>query len=171
MWVSSWTAPTSSGTGAVTGYRIYRANGSTVALLATIGNVLGFTDTTVGPGSTFTYAVSALSEFGEGTRSGTVTAQRALPPVAPTGLKATAGKSGIALTWTAPGNGGSPITGYRIYRGTTSANQVFLVSVGGATTSFTDAGVTHRVQYYYHVTAVNSIGEGAGSATANDIAR
>ena len=48
---------------------------------------------------------------------------------------------------------------------------MFLVGVGGTTTSFTDAGVTHRVQYYYHVTAVNSIGEGAGSATANDIAR
>jgi hypothetical protein len=48
---------------------------------------------------------------------------------------------------------------------------VFLVSVGGATTSFTDAGVTKRVQYYYQVTAVNAIGEGAGGATASDIAR
>jgi hypothetical protein len=167
----SWTAPTTSGTGPITGYRIYRATGSTVAPLATIGNVLSFTDTTVAAGSTVTYAVAALSEYGEGTRSGTITTQRALPPAAPTGLKATAGKSGIALTWTAPGNGGSAITGYRIYRGTSSANQAFLVSVGGATTSFTDAGVTKRVQYYYQVTAVNAIGEGAGSATASDIAR
>ena len=81
----TWTAPSTSGTGPVTGYRIYRgADGSSGAPLATIGNVLSFTDTTVANGATFWYSVAAISTFGEGTRSAAAVAQRALPPTAPT---------------------------------------------------------------------------------------
>ena len=40
----------------------------------------------------------------------------AVPPAAP-GLTATAGNGSVHLSWTVPANGGSAITGYRIYRG------------------------------------------------------
>ena len=46
--------------------------------LATIGNLLSFTDTTVANGATFHYSVAAISAFGEGPRSVAVVAQRAL---------------------------------------------------------------------------------------------
>ena len=41
------------------------------------------------------------------------------PPGAPTGLGAVAGDGQVALSWTAPSfDGGSPISGYTVYRGT-----------------------------------------------------
>jgi fibronectin type 3 domain-containing protein len=170
----AWTAPTTQGTGAITGYRIYRsAEGSTWGSLATIGNVLTFTDTTVPNGARFLYSVAAISVYGEGPRSVSAIAQRALPPGPPTAFTATtaAGKTGITLAWNVPAStGGSPITGYRIYRGTASGSETFLVSVAATTTSFTDASVAHKVRYYYRVTATNAVGEST-SASANVTAR
>ena len=69
---------------------------------------------TTNPADEFTYEAAP-----------TVTAPGAPPasaPGAPTGLTATAGDTTVTLTWTAPSsNGGSVITGYNVYEGTTSA--------------------------------------------------
>jgi fibronectin type 3 domain-containing protein len=56
-------------------------------------------------------------------------------------------------------NGGSAITGYRVYRGTASGGETFLVMVNGSTLSFTDASVGRKTKYWYRVTASNTIGE------------
>ena len=166
----TWAEPTTQGTGGVTGYRIYRsADGSVGSSLATVGAVLTFTDTTVPNGARFFYSVAAIGPFGEGPRSTSVVAQRALPPGAPTSFTATtaAGKTGIALTWKAPtSDGGSPVTGYRIYRGTVSGGESFLVGVAATTTTFTDASVGHKTRYFYRVTAVNAVGEGTSAAAS-----
>jgi len=164
----TWAEPTTQGTGGVTGYRIYRSSdGAGWTSLATVGKVLSFTDTTVPNGARFFYSVAATSQFGESPRSTAVIAQRALPPGAPMSFAATtaAGKTGITLSWKAPASdGGSPVTGYRIYRGTSSGSESFLVSVGAATTTFTDASVGHKIRYYYLVTASNAVGEGTPAA-------
>ncbi len=83
-------------------------------------------------------------------------------PSAPQNLRATAGNTQVQLSWNAPSDdGGSAITGYKIYRGTSSGNEVYLTTVTG--TSYTDAGVSNGQTYYYQVSAVNSDGEGAKS--------
>ncbi len=86
-------------------------------------------------------------------------------PSAPRSLVATVPpKGGIALSWLAPASsGGTSITGYRVYRGTVSGGETFLVMVNGSTQSFTDASVAKKVKYVYTVTAVNSAGEGPAS--------
>ncbi len=88
-------------------------------------------------------------------------------PGTPTGLAATAGAAGnaqVALAWTAPAsNGGSPLTGYRIPRGTTSGNESLLTNVGLVTT-FTDTVVSNGTTYYYQVAALNAIGESVRSS-------
>ena len=43
--------------------------------------------------------------------------------------------AGALITWLEPDNGGSPITGYKVYRGTTSGGETFLANVSGATTN------------------------------------
>jgi PKD repeat protein len=92
-------------------------------------------------------------------------------PGAPTGLTASAGNGQVSLSWTPPAsNGGVNITSYRVYRGTSSGTETLLTGGGcgslGAVTSCTDTGLTNGQAYFYKVTAVNAIGEGAQSNEA-----
>ncbi|AUG76152.1 PKD repeat-containing protein [Kitasatospora sp. MMS16-BH015] len=96
----------------------------------------------------------------------------ATPPGAPTGLTGTAGTGQVALNWTAPANtGGENVTSYKVYRGTASGGETLLTSGGcsglGAVTSCTDTGLTAGQAYYYKVSAVNGVGEGAQSTEAS----
>ena len=61
-----------------------------------------------------------------------------------------------------PPDGGSAITGYRIYRGTASGGETLLTTVGNVT-SCTDTAVANGTTYYYQVSAVNAVGEGSRS--------
>jgi titin len=77
----------------------------------------------------------------------------------------------VNLSWAAPSsNGGSAVTGYRIYRSTTTGTEVFLVAVGNVT-SYIDRATSRGVRYFYKITAVNAVGEGARSAEVNALAR
>src|SRR6184192_903378 len=166
----TWQAPASNGGSPITNYRIYRgtsSNGET--LKATIGNVLTYTDTTVTNGVTYYYQVSAVNAAGEGPRSNEASATPSAPPPpstppsAPTNLVATVGNAQVGLTWQAPAsNGGSPITNYKIYRGTTSGGETLVATIGNQL-SYSDGGLTNGVTYYYQVSAVNNVGEGPRS--------
>ncbi len=82
------------------------------------------------------------------------------PPSAPLNLSATAGDKQVFLAWNTPSfDGGLPITNYRIYRGTTTGGEVFLVEIGNMLT-YLDTGLTNGHMYCYRVSAVNAIGEG-----------
>ncbi len=89
-------------------------------------------------------------------------------PGAPLDLRATGGNGEVHLEWNPPDeNGGSVITEYRIYRGTSSGGETYLAEVNGSSLSYTDRSVTNGVTYYYYVTAVNSAGESENSNEVN----
>src|SRR5439155_22540781 len=101
------------------------------------------------------------------------TAMPTTPPSAPQNLQATAGSLTITLTWDAPStNGGSTITGYKIYRSTSSGTEAGFASLGNVT-SYTNTGLTAGVTYFYKVLAVNSIGvsplSNEASATSSSV--
>jgi fibronectin type 3 domain-containing protein len=104
------------------------------------------------------------------TPSPTPTLTPSLTPSAPQNLRAAAGDGYIDLSWSAPSDvGGSAITEYRIYRGTSSGNEGPLAFVSATTTSYNDTAVTNNQTYYYTVSAVNAAaGEGAKSEEASD---
>lgn len=71
----------------------------------------------------------------------------------------------VHLTWKTPDNGGADITGYNIFRGTTSGGEN-ATPIGHTTTknTFIDTTANPAVSdYYYVVQAVNSVGAGAFS--------
>ncbi len=173
----SWEAPSSDGDSSITNYRIYRGTSSgDLSLLDTVGNVLEYTDTGLTNEQTYYYAVSAVNEIGEGAMSDEVSATPEADttvPSAPQNLDAVAGNESVNLTWNPPVNdGGSAITDYNIYRGTTSGDLNFHDTVDTDTTYYNDSGLTNDQTYYYQVSAVNDIGEGAlsneVSATPHD---
>ncbi|HUC05276.1 MAG TPA: fibronectin type III domain-containing protein [Acidimicrobiales bacterium] len=88
-------------------------------------------------------------------------------PGAPTGLSATAGNGVVNLSWTAPANtGGLSLSGYDIYRATTSGAET-LLATSGTTTTYSDTSAPNGPTYYYKVAAVNGDGAGALSNEAS----
>src|SRR5262249_55790750 len=137
----AWSAPSSNGGSAITNYKVYRSTSSgTETLLTTLGNVTSFTDSGLSNGTTYFYKVSAVNAVGESPlsleKSATPTAVATVPG-APNLTNATGGNASVTLGWTAPADGGSPITGYRVYRSTSSGGETFLTALGPVT-SYTD---------------------------------
>jgi PKD repeat protein len=82
-------------------------------------------------------------------------------PAAPT-LTATPNNGSVGLSWTTPSSS-STITGYNVYRSTSSGAETLLATVG-AVNSYTDTAVTNGTLYYYTVAAINASGTGPQSA-------
>jgi parallel beta-helix repeat protein len=164
----SWTSPASGGS-PITGYRVYRSTspgGEGSQPLAQVGVVTSYQDSALTAGTTYYYQVSAVNNVGEGARSAEVSATptTASAPDAPV-VNASASSSSVGLSWTTPASGTSPIIGYRVYRSTSPGGEGSqpLAQVG-VVTSYQDSAVTAGTTYYYQVSAVNSVGEGARSA-------
>jgi len=159
--VITWDEPVDDGGFSITGYRVYRgASAASLSLKATLGAVLNYTDLDLVAGTEYYYAISALNAKGEGSGSDVVMMQANTVPSAPTDMVVVAGNGTVTLTWEAPAStGGSPITGYKVYRGT-SADSLSLLDTVGLVTSYTDDAVTNGQTYYYKVSALSAVGEG-----------
>jgi hypothetical protein len=160
----SWTAPVSDGGAPITNYCIYRGlTSGGAAYLTTIGNVLQFTDNSVVNSQTYFYLVSAANAVGEGAPSSEASATTPSVPDPPTAPIASPTTGQITLTWVAPiDDGGAPIVGYNIYRGSTQTNLIPLTAVGNVFT-YKDTEVINGEEYYYSVSAYNAVGEGSQS--------
>jgi cytochrome c biogenesis protein CcdA/thiol-disulfide isomerase/thioredoxin len=80
------------------------------------------------------------------------------PPSAPRNLRATPGDSFIYLVWQAPSDdGGTPITNYEVWRGSTTGKETFLADVG-TKLWYNNTGLNNGQTYYYVVKAENAKG-------------
>ena len=164
----SWDAPDDDGGSPVTRYRVYRDTTSRgeKTLLTTVGNVLTYTDSDVINEQTYYYHVSAVNAVGEGEKSEEAYAtptSGATKPLAPQTLKSESGDNKVKLEWDAPDDdGGTPIAGYKVYRGTTSGERKLLTTVENVLTHEDTTAINNQT-YYYQVSAVNSAGEGIKS--------
>ena len=176
-----WTAPSDTGSSAVTGYRIEVSSnaGSTWSNLT--ANT-GSTDTSarhrgLQPGTTRHYRVSAINSAGTGATSNIAHATTAgdgdeetTVPGAPRNLTANArGESRIDLSWTAPASdGNSAITGYRI-EVSANAGQSWTTlasNTGSTSTLFSHTGLSSASTRHYRVSAINAEGAGPVSNVA-----
>ncbi|MCX6651306.1 MAG: leucine-rich repeat protein [Methanomassiliicoccales archaeon] len=171
----TWQAPISDGGSTIIGYRLYRstsAHGMYVLIASPSG--LNYTDTGLVNGTSYFYKVSAVNAIGEGancTEVGTyIHTNEPTVPGNPEGLTAIANDTEVVLTWSAPiSDGGSPITSYQLYRSTTSDGTYALIASPSGL-NFTDTGLTKGHTYWYKISALNAVGEGANcSAIAVDI--
>ena len=139
----SWSASTDNV--GVTGY-IVRRNGVQVATPATTS----FADTGLSAATTYSYTVAARDAAGNISANST-SVSVTTPPPAPS--------NSASLTWdavTAP-----TLSGYRVYFGT--APGTYLQSLGqgisvGNVTAYTIAGLASGSQYYFAVTAFDTLG-------------
>jgi fibronectin type 3 domain-containing protein len=171
----SWVAPTDAGSG-VSNYLIFRgttAGGEGATPLATVlGGSLTYTDTSATPEVPYYYKVKANNSNGASAFSneanGTATAETPGTPSAPQSLVATPGAGKVTLTWQAPANnGGSAITGYKVYRSSGGSAATLLTTLGASILTYEDTTGTAGTTYSYFVVATNANGSGQESTPVN----
>jgi M6 family metalloprotease-like protein len=169
----SWTAPSSSGTYPITGYRV-TAYYSLILFTTRTFTSTATTQVVTGlsGGTSYTFRVAAITQGGVGANSAasnSVTPAAATAPGAPTIGTATKGAGSATVTWTAPASdGGSAITGYHVtpYVGATAQTvRVF----NSTATSQVVASLTNGTAYTFKVAAVNAVGTGTQSAASSSV--
>jgi hypothetical protein len=83
-------------------------------------------------------------------------------------LSGTRDSSGVHLVWKAPDNGGADIFSYRIYRGTSSGMESFLLATGNSNITYDDVTANPSQPVFYYVKAVNNV-DVAGGAQSNEV--
>ncbi|WP_404502035.1 fibronectin type III domain-containing protein, partial [Arthrobacter sp. GAS37] len=135
--------------------------------LNTSTGILSGTPTTAGP-ATFTLTATNGTSPDAVTPPLTITVTAtATAPSAPTGVTATAGNASASVSWTAPANGGSPITSYAVTP-STGGTALAPVTVSGSppSTTATVTGLSNGTAYTFTVTATNAVGTSAPSAAS-----
>ena len=181
-----WTAPLDDGGTPIVGFdvSVYDEFG---VLIDGLGGTAGPADTSfevtdLVNGTPYQFAVAAVNAAGSGPLSdlaGPVTPISV--PGAPTDVTAvpvdvqTAGftNGAVTVSWTAPNDNGSPITGYTVSYGLTPVVGCTTAAEPGtdaATTCEVD-GLTVGVEYSFTVTATNDLGSSSPSAAAIAIPR
>jgi hypothetical protein len=166
----TWSAPANGG-GPITSYTVTPYIGS-VAQTATVvtgsppvtsATVTGLTD-----GTAYTFTVTAANGVGTGppsAPSSPVTPTAPTAPGAPGGVAATAGNQSATVSWSAPANGGSPITLYTVTPHLAGVAQAATqVSGSPPATTANVTGLTNGDAYTFTVTATNAVGAGPASA-------
>ncbi len=174
-----WTAPANNGGSAITGYKIARSTdaGTTWSTLVanTVSSSTTYSNTGLAASAAYTYRVSAINAIGTSPVSNTASATTlsgttSTVPQAPTGLTAAAvSSSQINLSWVAPNNGGSAITGYEIDRSTDGGSTwgTLVANTASASTTYSNTGLATSTSYTYRVSAINSVGTSSASSTAS----
>ena len=164
----SWSAVSNA-----TSYNVYyattsgvtKANGTKIAP-ATSPTVL----TGLAAATSYYYIVTAVNSVGESAASVQVAATTlpAAPsptvPAAPSSVTAVGGANKATISWPAVSGAAS----YNIYWSTASGvSKTSGTKIAGATSPYVQSALSAGTTYYYIVTAVNSVGESAASATAS----
>ena len=167
----TWSPPPDVGVPGLTTYRVTSSPGGATVTTDAGTTTATFTGLTNGTPYTFTAVANNVVGASVPSQPSNPVTPAAAPqrPGAPAGLAATAGNASAHLTWTAPADGGSPVTGYRVYRGTASGGETLLASPTGTATVFDDTGLVNGTAYFYRVTAANGVGEGTASNEASAI--
>lgn len=175
--VVSWSAAVSRSCLVITGYNLYQGTSSGQELKTPVNGSLikgtSYTVTGLSDGTTYYFLVIAVNDAGISSRgpSDEVSATPAATgPGPPKRLTAAPGNSHVTLSWAAPASdGGSPVTSYNVYEGTTPGFEDGAAVTSATGTTATVSGLTNGTTYYFRVAAVNAVAEGHVSDEASAI--
>ncbi|MFI6317488.1 fibronectin type III domain-containing protein [Nonomuraea sp. NPDC050556] len=152
----SWTAPADGGS-PITAYAVTtNPAGGTVAISGTTATVTGLTN-----GVAYTFTVKASNAVGAGpVSSPSLPVTPRTIPATPTGVRVVPGDASATVSWSAPADGGSPITAYTVRADPGDIK----VTADGTATSVVVSGLVNGRPYTFTVQASNAAGTSPASA-------
>ena len=170
----AWSAPASPG-GTITDYEIeFRENGTSAWTTFTDGvsSSTGGVVTGLTNGTAYNFRVATILSTGvTSSYTSVVTATPRTTPSAPS-PSATPGNRQIALSWTAPGNGGSAITDYTVeYKASSSSSWTTFTDGTSSTPAITVTGLLNGTGYDFRVTSTNAVGTSSTSSVVSSTPR
>jgi len=143
------------------------ANFTQIAILA--ANATSYANTNLTASTTFTYRIRSYEGTNHSAYSNTASATTQPVPAAPSNLTATASpsKGRIALAWT---DNATNEAGFKLERSTDGVNFTQIALLSANSTSYTNAGLTSGVTYYYRVRAYDGLNNSGYSNSASAIA-
>lgn len=164
----TWTTPTDDGGSALTNYRVnVYANGATTPTFSTLVDPAA-TETVLtaadGVNANTTYKVDVEAINGVGSTKSAKTSNVVVPatpthPDAVNSLKASdVALRSVKVTWDAPYNGGTAITGYLVTLNDKDGNVVDQEALSSNDTEYTFTGLQRGTDYVVHVIAQNNRG-------------
>ncbi|MEA3559671.1 MAG: fibronectin type III domain-containing protein [Candidatus Thermoplasmatota archaeon] len=164
----TWDPPQDSGGRDIIQYKIYRGpSPDEMTSIHTVnGNTTTYLDDKVDNGARYFYGIMAVNEELEGEVTGEIEIFPLGPPTVPKNTAADVVDGMVMVTWHPPlANGGRPILGYSILRGSSDLDLVEIDRVGNVH-NYTDTTAEKGIEYYYSVKAYNEVNESAPSRSA-----
>ncbi len=168
----SWSAAKNIGS-SITDYTIRYSTNNIAWTTFADGISTGTTATVTGiSAGLYYFRVAAINSAGTGPYSNSVSATPIGAPSQISTRAATVTDSAVLLRWTAPNQGGAPITDYNIYHSLNNSTWTKFVDGTSTATSATVTGLTNGVLSYFKISAVNSNGAATNSTvfTATPVA-
>jgi peptide/nickel transport system substrate-binding protein len=166
-----WTAPASEGASPITNYSVFFGTSPfpSSSYMEAAAGATSVTFAHLAPNTLYYFNVVAINAQGAGPASDDVSATTTdIVPNAPTIGTATAHYNNATVTWTAPSaNGGTSLTGYRVYFGTSTHPNSDFLTVWPANSSALVEGLNVGTSYFFNVVAVNAAGISSASADAS----
>jgi hypothetical protein len=158
----AWSPPALDGGSPVTGYRVFRGVfDGPLEEIATLGTVSEYLDEGLVNGQEYFFTVLAINDLGDGPQAVALPVVPLGPPGAPTGLTVRTDVMLLTISWDAPvDTGGSVLTGFIIYRGTSEDSLEFLQAMPASASNYADADLIAGQTYHYAVAAETAAGEG-----------
>ena len=157
--------------GTITNYKVSLDGGATFSALSPAQVTSPVSITGLTNGTTYSVALLAVTQVGDGAASSTVSVTPSTVPGAPTGVSGTHGNTIVALTWSAPSStGGAAIDHYTAAYSSDGTNYTVFGSTFSGTGG-TVTGLTNGVAYTFKVLAHNLNGDSAYSTPSATVAR
>ena len=165
---ATWTAPSYTGGSAITDYDVrYRASGTTAWTdIGHTGTGTSATITGLVDGTAYQVqvrAVNSVTPSGNSAWSAAATATPTGPPYRPDQPGLTRGNRSLTVRWTAPADGGSPLTEYRIAYRAGSSGPWTITEQDAPSTSATITGLQNGTAYQVRIRAHSLLGNSVWS--------
>ncbi len=171
----SWTGPSSDGGATVTGYDVEWSSDDGTTWSDPLASAQSSTDTValvtgLTNGTGYVFRVAAINDVGAGSFSASSdSVTPATTPDMPTAVSATAGDQSASVSWTAPADGGSPITSYDVQYSSDDGTTWTSAGVAYAASPALVTGLTNGTSYEFDVVAINGVGAGSPSDPSSSV--